>query len=303
MFLADNWKDFEVLYAGQQEKYERWGDVYLRRPDPQAVWPVFADGKEATWDDVPSPNAIYNRSNTGGGSWQKIKSMPSNWKIGYNSLGKELKFIIEPTSFKHTGLFPEQASNWDFSGKLISDAVKAGRDDIKVLNLFAYTGAATCAAACHGAAEVVHVDSSKGMIARAKENIAASGLESSYVRFINEDCRKFVEREIRRGRKYDGIIMDPPKYGRGPTGELWEIEKSLYEFVSRTALLLSDNPLFVIISSYATELGANAVGNVLDLTCGTRFGGKTVSDELGLPISHMDINLPCGQASRWTLHA
>ena len=303
MFLADNWKDFEVLYAGQQEKYERWGDVYLRRPDPQAVWPVFADGKEASWADVPSPNAIYNRSNTGGGSWQKIKSMPSNWKIGYNSLGKELKFIIEPTSFKHTGLFPEQASNWDFSGKLISDAVKAGRDDIKVLNLFAYTGAATCAAACHGAAEVVHVDSSKGMIARAKENIAASGLESSYVRFINEDCRKFVEREIRRGRKYDGIIMDPPKYGRGPTGELWEIEKSLYEFVSRTALLLSDNPLFVIISSYATELGANAVGNVLDLTCGTRFGGKTVSDELGLPISHMDINLPCGQASRWTPRA
>jgi 23S rRNA (cytosine1962-C5)-methyltransferase len=303
MFLADNWKDFEVLYAGQQEKYERWGDVYLRRPDPQAVWPVFADGKEATWDDVPSPNAIYNRSNTGGGSWQKIKSMPSNWKIDYNSLGKELKFIIEPTSFKHTGLFPEQASNWDFSGKLISDAVKAGRDDIKVLNLFAYTGAATCAAACHGAAEVVHVDSSKGMIARAKENIAASGLESSYVRFINEDCRKFVEREIRRGRKYDGIIMDPPKYGRGPTGELWEIEKSLYEFMSRTALLLSDNPLFVIISSYATELGANAVGNVLNLTCGTRFGGRTVSDELGLPISHMDINLPCGQASRWTPRA
>ena len=303
MFLADNWKDFEVLYAGGQEKYERWGDVLLRRPDPQAVWPVFDGKREVSWEDLATPNAVYNRSNTGGGYWQKIKSMPATWTIGYNSLGKELKFIIEPTSFKHTGLFPEQASNWDYCGKLISDAVKAGRNDIKVLNLFAYTGAATCAAACHGAAEVVHVDSSKGMIARAKENIAASGLESSYVRFINEDCRKFVEREIRRGRKYDGIIMDPPKYGRGPTGELWEIEKSLYEFVSRTALLLSDKPLFVIISSYATELGANAVGNVLNLTCASRFGGRAVNDELGLPITHMDINLPCGQASRWTPRA
>ena len=303
MFLADSWKDFEVLYAGEQEKYERWGNVYLRRPDPQAVWPVFCDGKASTWDDVPKPDALYVRSTTGGGAWQKLKSMPNNWTIGYNTLGKELKFIIEPTSFKHTGLFPEQASNWDFEGGLISDAVKSGRDDIKILNLFAYTGAATCAAACHGAAEVVHVDSSKGMIARAKENIQASGLESSYVRFINEDCRKFVEREIRRGRKYDGIIMDPPKYGRGPTGELWEIEKSLYEFVSRTALLLSDKPLFVIISSYATELGANAVGNVLNLTCGTRFAGRTVSDELGLPVTNMNLNLPCGQASRWTPRA
>lgn len=303
MFVADGWKDFEVLYAGEQEKYERWGDVFLRRPDPQAVWPVYDNGKEVTWEDLPAPNAVYNRSNTGGGAWQKIKPMPSDWTVGYRSLGKDLKFIIEPTSFKHTGLFPEQASNWDFAGKLISDAKKAGRDDIKVLNLFAYTGAATCAAACHGASEVVHVDSSKGMIQRAKENIQKSGLQDSYVRFINEDCRKFVEREIRRGRKYDGIIMDPPKYGRGPTGELWEIEKSLYEFVSRTALLLSDKPLFVIISSYATELGANAVGNVLDLTCSTKFGGKTVSDELGLPVTHMDLNLPCGQASRWTPRA
>ena len=303
MFVADGWKDFEVLYAGEQEKYERWGDVFLRRPDPQAVWPVYDNGKEVTWEDLPAPNAVYNRSNTGGGAWQKIKPMPSDWTVGYRSLGKDLKVIIEPTSFKHAGLFPEQASNWDFAGKLISDAKKAGRDDIKVLNLFAYTGAATCAAACHGASEVVHVDSSKGMIQRAKENIQKSGLQDSYVRFINEDCRKFVEREIRRGRKYDGIIMDPPKYGRGPTGELWEIEKSLYEFVSRTALLLSDKPLFVIISSYATELGANAVGNVLDLTCSTKFGGKTVSDELGLPVTHMDLNLPCGQASRWTPRA
>ncbi|MCR5593575.1 MAG: class I SAM-dependent methyltransferase [Saccharofermentans sp.] len=300
MFVASGWKDFEVLYAGWQEKYERWGDVLLRRPDPQAVWPVIKNGREVEWNQIDKPNAVYVRSDTGGGAWQKIKSMPPKWNINYESLGKKLEFIIEPTSFKHTGLFPEQASNWDFAGKLISDAVKSGRSDIKVLNLFAYTGAATCAAALHGSAEVVHVDSSKGMIARAKENIVASGLESSYVRFINEDCRSFIEREIRRGRKYDGIIMDPPKYGRGPKGELWEIEKSLYEFVSRTALLLSDNPLFVIISSYATELGSNAVGNVLDLTCGSKFGGKTVSDELGLPVTNMNIFLPCGQASRWT---
>lgn len=303
MFISDRWKDFEVLYAGDAEKYERWGDVLLRRPDPQAIWPVFCEGKAVTWDDIPNPHAVYNRSNSGGGSWRRLKPMPSTWQISYDSLGKELKFIIEPTSFKHTGLFPEQASNWDFTGKLISDARKNGRDDIKILNLFAYTGAATCAAAAHGAAEVVHVDSSKGMITRAKENIAASGLADSYVRFINEDCRKFIEREIRRGRKYDGIIMDPPKYGRGPSGELWEIERSLYEFVSRASMLLSDDPLFVIISSYATELGSAAVGNVLDLTCASRFGGKTVSSELGLPVTHMDIGLPCGQTSRWTPRA
>jgi len=303
MFLANGWKDYEILYAGGQDKYERWGDVYLRRPDPQAIWPVFCCGREVSWNEIDSPNAAYNRSSTGGGSWQKLKSMPSKWNIGYDSLGKHLEFIIEPTSFKHTGLFPEQASNWDFAGKLISDAVASGRDDIRILNLFAYTGAATCAAACHGAAEVVHVDSSKGMIQRAKENVLASGLDSAYIRFINEDCRKFVEREIRRGRKYDGIIMDPPKYGRGPTGELWEIEKSLYEFVERTSLLLSDNPLFVIISSYATELGSSAVGNVLNLTCGSRFGGKAICDELGLPVTKMNINLPCGQAARWTPHA
>lgn len=300
MFLADKWSDFEVILAGDAQKLERWGNVYLRRPDPQAIWPVIKDGKEVSWDDLKAPDAVYHRSQSGGGAWQKVKPLPSTWTVGYRSLDKDLKFIIEPTSFKHTGLFPEQASNWDFAGKLISDAVKSGRDDIKILNLFAYTGAASCAAACHGAAEVVHVDSSKGMIARAKENVAACGLEDSYIRFINEDCRRFVEREIRRGRHYDGIIMDPPKYGRGPSGELWEIEKSLYEFVQRTSLLLSDKPLFMIISSYATELGANAVGNVINLTCSSKFGGKAECGELGLPITQMGINLPCGQAARWT---
>ncbi len=292
MFVADKWKDLEVLYAGDAEKLERWGDVYLRRPDPQAIWPMDPNDER--------PHAVYQRSSTGGGSWERRKPMPNSWKISYDSLGKTLNFIIEPTSFKHTGLFPEQAANWDWFGNIIENAVKEGRDDIKILNLFAYTGGATCAAACHGAAETVHVDASKGMIQRAKENIEASGLGDKYVRFIAEDCRRFVEREIRRGRKYDGIIMDPPKYGRGPTGELWEIDKSLYEFVDRCSLLLSDKPLFFLISSYATELGPSCAGNVLKKVVGTRFGGKVVCDELGLPISRMGFDLPCGQSARWS---
>ena len=222
--------------------------------------------------------------------------MPATWKIGYDSLGKDLRFIIEPTSFKHTGLFPEQAANWDFCGGLIDGAVRAGRNDIKILNLFAYTGGATIAASAHGAAEVVHVDASKGMIARAKENVAASGLESNYIRFIAEDCQKFVEREIRRGRKYDGIIMDPPAYGRGPSGELWKLEDSVYEFVSRAALLLSDDPLFFIISSYATAITGEAVGQVVKLALPK---GHIESGELGLPVSHDGICLPCGCVTRW----
>ena len=292
MFVADKWKDLEVLYAGDAEKLERWGDIYLRRPDPQAIWPM--DPNEER------PHAVYQRSSTGGGSWERRKPMPNSWKISYDSLGKTLNFIIEPTSFKHTGLFPEQAANWDWFGNIIENAVKEGRDDIKILNLFAYTGGATCAAACHGAAETVHVDASKGMIQRAKENIEASGLGDKYVRFIAEDCRRFVEREIRRGRKYDGIIMDPPKYGRGPTGELWEIDKSLYEFVDRCSLLLSDEPLFFLISSYATELGPSCAGNVLKKVVGSKFGGKVECDELGLPISKMGFDLPCGQSARWS---
>ncbi len=304
MFRADGWKDYEILYAGEGEKYERWGDIVLRRPDPQAIWPadcLTPEGKHiASLDDLAKPHAIYNRSSTGGGSWSRLKPMPDKWKISYDSLGRKLTFIIEPTSFKHTGLFPEQAANWDFCGGIIEDAKRQGREDIRILNLFAYTGGATCALAAHGADEVVHVDASKGMIGRAKENIQASGLADSYVRFIAEDCRRFVEREIRRGRKYDGIIMDPPKYGRGPTGELWEIEKSLYEFVSRCALLLSDEPLFFILSSYATELSPSAAGNTIELALKKSHGGKVVSEELGLAISNMGIYLPCGATSRWT---
>ena len=292
MFVADKWNDFEVLYAGDAMKTERWGDVYLMRPDPQAIWPMDENNERL--------HAIYKRSSTGGGSWDRLRPMPNSWKISYDSLGKELQFIIEPTSFKHTGLFPEQAANWDWFGNIIENAKREGKKDIKILNLFAYTGGATCAAACHGADETVHVDASKGMIQRAKENIEASGLGDKYVRFIAEDCRRFVEREIRRGRKYDGIIMDPPKYGRGPTGELWEIDKSLYEFVDRCSLLLSDDPLFFLISSYATELGPSCAGNVLKKVVGSKFGGSVDCDELGLPISKMGFDLPCGQSARWS---
>ena len=292
MFVADNWEDFEVIYAGGGAKYERWGDIYLDRPDPQAVWPKLSE-----W---PKPHALYNRSQTGGGSWTRIKSMPSNWNITYDSLGKKLKFLIEPTSFKHTGLFPEQASNWDFCGDLIERAVKSGRNDIKILNLFAYTGGATIACAAHGAAETVHVDASKGMIAKAKTNVQLSGLEDKYIRFIAEDCMSFVDREIRRGRKYDGIIMDPPAYGRGPKGELWKLEEALYDLTCKCEQLLSDDPLFYIISSYASEITAQASGDVLTLAVAQKHGGKVDAEELCLPVSQMGIYLPCGATARWT---
>ena len=297
MFLADKWKDYEILYAGKGEKYERWGNVKLLRPDPQAVWPVIDGGKVIQMKDLPSPNAVYNRSSEGGGSWTRFSQMPSSWKISYDSLGRELTFIVEPTSFKHTGLFPEQAVNWDFCGGRIEDAVKKGKKEIRVLNLFAYTGAATLACAAHGATEVVHIDASKGMIARAKENVSASGLTEKYIRFIADDCKKFVEREIRRGRKYEGIIMDPPSYGRGPSGELWKLEDSFYDLVSLTSELLSDDPLFFIASSYATEITAQASGQILSLGIN---GGKVSAGEIGLPVTKMGINLPCGSVARWT---
>ena len=297
MFISGNWKDYELLYCGGGEKYERWGDVTLRRPDPQAVWPVIKDGREVSMDDLETPSAVYIRSDKGGGSWTKKKSFPSTWNIKYDSLGKELTFIIEPTSFKHTCLFPEQASNWDFCGDLIEKAKSSGRTGIRVLNLFAYTGAQTLSCSVHGADEVVHVDASKGMIGRAKENVRLSGLEERYIRFIVDDCKKFVEREIRRGRKYDGITMDPPSYGRGPMGELWKLEDSFYDLVKLSANLLSDDPLFFVASSYATGLTAQSSGQILRLAIP---GGKVDAEELMLPVSKMDVMLPCGQTARWT---
>ena len=291
MFTADKWQDYEVISASRGEKYERWGDIFLRRPDPQIIWPC------DDFENICKPHAVYSRSSTGGGSWTKLKSMPGTWKISYDSLGKKLTFIIEPTSFKHTGLFPEQAANWDYCGRLIEQAKKKGKKDIRILNLFAYTGGATLAASIHGADEVVHVDASKGMISRAKENVAASGLSDNYIRFIAEDCQRFVEREIRRGRKYDGIIMDPPSYGRGPSGELWKLEDSVYDFVARASLLLSDDPLFFILSSYATEITGGAIAQILRLNLPE---GTVESGELGLPIKSMGIELPCGNVARWS---
>ncbi|MCR4689151.1 MAG: class I SAM-dependent methyltransferase [Saccharofermentans sp.] len=299
MLIASSWKDFEVLYAGDGEKYERWGDITLRRPDPQAVWPVIKDGRECVMGDLKEPSATYNRSKEGGGSWDRHTKFPANWNISYDSLGKKLTFGIELTSFKHTGLFPEQAVNWDFCGKLIEDAKAKGKENISILNLFAYTGAATIASSAHGADEVVHVDASKGMIAKAKDNVRLSGIEGNYIRFIADDCRKFVEREIRRGRHYDGIIMDPPSYGRGPKGELWKLEDSFYDLIKFTANLLSDDPLFFIASSYATGITASASGQIMELAL-REHKGKIKADEIGLPISKMGIALPCGQVARWT---
>ncbi|HOO61974.1 MAG TPA: class I SAM-dependent methyltransferase [Bacillota bacterium] len=298
MFIANRWKDYELLYAGEGEKFERWGSTFLARPDPQAIWPKtgYADMEEAEW---PIPHARYYRSETGGGHWEKERPMKPKWTISYDFSGHPLTFIIEPTSFKHTGLFPEQAANWDFCGDLIAKRAKAGKAP-RVLNLFAYTGGATLACAAAGASEVVHVDASKGMIARAKENVTASHLEDAYIRFIAEDCSRFVEREIRRGRTYDAIIMDPPSYGRGPSGELWKLEEALFPLVEKCAQLLSDNPLFFLVNSYTTGLSGLVVEDILRLTVCKRHGGSVDAQELGIPATKMDLVLPCGSTARWT---
>jgi len=296
MYRSDHWSDFELLYSGEGEKYERWGEVYLQRPDPQAIWPKSTADEPITW---PKPHGLYHRSETGGGFWSKEKPFPSKWKISYPFSSGKLTFIIEPTGFKHTGLFPEQAANWDFCGEIISNAAKAGRK-LRILNLFAYTGGATLACAAAGAGEVVHVDASKGMISRAKENVEASGLKDSYIRFITEDCVRFVEREIRRGRTYDGIIMDPPAYGRGPSGELWKLEEALFPLVEKCAQLLSDQAAFFIINSYTTGLSASVLSNILSLAVCPTHGGSAVADEIGIAASKMNIVLPCGATGRWT---
>ena len=296
MYRSDKWTDFELLYSGDGEKYERWGEVFLQRPDPQAIWPKSTSDVPTVW---PKPHGLYHRSETGGGFWSKEKPFPSKWKISYPFLTGKLTFIIEPTGFKHTGLFPEQAANWDFCGDIITKASNSGRN-LRILNLFAYTGGATLACAAAGAGEVVHVDASKGMISRAKENVEASGLTDCYIRFITEDCVRFVEREIRRGRTYDGIIMDPPAYGRGPSGELWKLEEALYPLVEKCAQLLSDQAAFFIINSYTTGLSASVLSNILSLSVCPTHGGLAVADEIGIAASKMNIVLPCGATGRWT---
>ncbi len=288
MLLADKWNDYILIDAAHGEKLERWGDVTLVRPDPQAIWTSESNPKKWTEAD-----ACYHRSNSGGGSWDFKRRLPEAWQIHY----RDLTFNVKPMGFKHTGIFPEQAVNWDF----IDSAVKSRREqkqDVKVLNLFAYTGGATVAAAKAGAA-VVHVDAAKGMVAWAKDNAASSGLKDAPIRYIVDDCIKFVEREIRRGNKYDGIIMDPPSYGRGPKGEIWKFEDELYPLVEKCCQLLSDNPLFFIINSYTTGISHTVVANVLHMTVAKKYKGKVTSDEIGLPVEASKIVLPCGAATRW----
>ena len=295
MFVADKWGDFSLLYAGEGEKLEKWGEILLQRPDPQAIWSKSSPGESENW---PIPHALYHRSESGGGFWEKKKPYPHKWKISYPSVGGELKFWIEPTGFKHTGLFPEQAVNWDFCAEKIIRKRKKDQE-VRILNLFAYTGGATLACAAADATEVVHVDASKGMIARAKENVEISGLQEKYIRFIAEDCNRFVEREIRRGRKYHGIIMDPPAYGRGPSGELWKLEDALYPLVVKCAELLAEDAIFFLLNSYTTGLSPLVLDSILRLSIGSKMGGKVTADELGLYAKEMGITLPCGAVGRW----
>ncbi|MFQ9152415.1 MAG: class I SAM-dependent methyltransferase [Blautia sp.] len=283
MWIADQWKDYEVLDTSEGEKLERWGDYLLVRPDPQVIWntPKELPG----WRKM---NGHYHRSSKGGGEWEFF-DLPKQWEIAY----KELRFNLKPFSFKHTGLFPEQAVNWDW----FSDKIRNAGRPVKVLNLFAYTGGATLAAAAAGAA-VTHVDASKGMVNWAKENAKSSGLEEAPIRWLVDDCMKFVEREIRRGNHYDGIIMDPPSYGRGPKGEIWKIEDSIYDFIRLCTKILSDDPLFFLVNSYTTGL-APAVLTYMLSTELKRFGGHVDSQEIGLPVTKTGLVLLCGASGRW----
>jgi 23S rRNA (cytosine1962-C5)-methyltransferase len=284
MWLADQWKDYEVLDTSNGEKLERWGDYFLVRPDPQVLWDT--PKKLRQWK---KPNGHYHRSHKGGGQWEFF-DLPKTWDIQY----KELKFHLQPFSFKHTGLFPEQAVNWDW----FSDKIRKANRPIKVLNLFAYTGGATLAAAAAGAS-VTHVDASKGMVNWAKENAQLSGLREKPIRWLVDDCVKFVEREIRRGNHYDGIIMDPPSYGRGPKGEIWKIEEKIYPFIELCTKILSDDPLFFLVNSYTTGLQPAVLTYMLETQVAAKFGGKVVSDEIGLPVSSNGLVLPCGASGRW----
>ncbi len=283
MWLADGWKDYQVIDALSGEKLERWGDYILIRPDPQVIWKT--PKKNPLWEKA---DARYHRSSKGGGEWEFF-SLPDEWTVNY----KDLRFRLKPFSFKHTGIFPEQAVNWDW----MSEKIKNAKRPVKALNLFAYTGAATLAMAAAGAS-VTHVDAAKGMVGWAKENAAASGLSDRPVRWLVDDCRKFVEREIRRGNTYDAIVMDPPSYGRGPKGEIWKIEESIFDFVVLCEKLLSDKPLFFVINSYTTGLAPAVLTYILSTVLAKRKG-KAVSDEIGLPVLETGLALPCGACGRW----
>lgn len=291
MWIADGWNDYEVLDTSAGEKLERWGDYILVRPDPQVIWNT--PHKVREWKQK---NGHYHRSNKGGGQWEFF-DLPEQWEISYGNL----KFHLKPFHFKHTGLFPEQAVNWEWSGNLIREAKKKNPGkEIKVLNLFAYTGGATVACADAGAA-VTHVDASKGMVTWAKENAAASELANAPIRYLVDDCVKFVEREIRRGNHYDAIIMDPPSYGRGPKGEIWKIEEKIFPLVQLCTKVLADKPLFFLINSYTTGLQPAVLSYMLNLELKSRFGGTVEADEIGLPVrGKQGLVLPCGASGRWS---
>ncbi|RGI11420.1 class I SAM-dependent methyltransferase [Roseburia sp. TF10-5] len=291
MWLADQWNDYEVIDCSKGEKLERWGDYLLVRPDPQVIWDT--PKKEKGWRKM---NGHYHRSSKGGGEWEFFQ-LPKEWTIQYSlPINKKLTFHLKPFSFKHTGLFPEQAANWNWFSQLIADAVSKGRQ-VKVLNLFAYTGGATLAAAAAGAS-VTHVDASKGMVTWAKENAISSGLKDAPIRWLVDDCVKFVEREIRRGNHYDAIIMDPPSYGRGPKGEIWKIEESVYPLIQLCSQILTDNPLFFLINSYTTGLQPAVLSYMISTVLDTANGTVTAS-EIGLPVSSSGLVLPCGASGRY----
>jgi len=285
MYVSEGWNDYSLIDCSCGERLERWGKYILIRPDPQIIWQTPKSAPE--WNKA---DAKYTRSSSGGGSWEK-KSVPESWNISY----KELTFRVHPTNFKHTGLFPEQAANWDYIDEKIRRAGRA----ISVLNLFAYTGAASIAAANAGAS-VCHVDAARGMVSWARENAEASGLSDKPIRWIVDDCLAFLEREIRRGRKYDAIMMDPPSYGRGASGETWKLEDDLWRLVSTAARVLSDNPLFIIISSYTTGLSPATLTYISESLISAKFGGKSETEELGLRVRNTGLFLPCGSAMRWS---
>lgn len=284
---ATHWKDYECIDTGNGEKLERWKDVILRRPDPQAIWKI--EKEDALWK---KPHAHYHRSHSGGGSWEYLQPIQEEWKINY----RHLTFKVSPTGFKHTGIFPEQAANWDF----MMEAIKNANREIRILNLFAYTGGASMACASAGASEVVHVDASKGMVQWAKENMVLSHLEDKKIRFIVDDVLKFVEREKRRGRTYHGIIMDPPSYGRGPNGEVWKIEEQLVRLIEACMEILDEKPLFFLVNSYTTGFSSTVLYNILKSTLLKKYPqGYLEAGENGLPITRSETILPCGIYGRW----
>lgn len=305
MWIADNWKDYRILDASKGEKLERWGDYILVRPDPQIIWDT-----PRSHDGWRRKNGHYHRSAKGGGEWEFFR-LPQEWSISYrfhdmsateklkeSGIQDSLTFRLKPFSFKHTGLFPEQAVNWEWFSALIRRARRSEDRPIKILNLFAYTGGATLAAAGAGAS-VTHVDASKGMVTWARENAVASGLGDAPIRWLVDDCVKFVEREIRRGSRYDGIIMDPPSYGRGPKGEIWKMEESIWSFLELTTQILSRNALFFLINSYTTGLQPAVLSYMMNSAIVKRFGGRVEADEIGLPVEESGLILPCGAAGRW----